>query len=98
MKLEEFPISDDLKQCSCCDYYSLAERSKCLICPACYWEDDCDNPNAPKWDDQSDLNKGLTLREARNNFIKYGASSVEWIGIVISKEERDILNCENRSV
>ncbi|WP_081310454.1 CPCC family cysteine-rich protein [Pseudoalteromonas luteoviolacea] len=48
MKLSECPSSDSLRQCPCCDYYSLTERGKCLVCPVCFWEDDEVDPDSPK--------------------------------------------------
>ncbi len=78
-------ISDEL-QCPCCDYFTLSERANYDICPICFWEDDglaidqLDVPSAP--------NSGLTLREARNNFIKFGACEKAMIENVVSVSEK----------
>ncbi|HEY9031596.1 MAG TPA: CPCC family cysteine-rich protein [Kangiella sp.] len=98
MKLEEFPQSENLEQCSCCDYFSLAERGKCLVCPVCFWEDDCCNSMALELDAPSDLNNDMTLREARNNFKKYGAYDTKFESIVISAKERATLKYKARNV
>ena len=79
------PIGDEL-QCPCCDYFTLGERGNYEICPICFWEDDglaikqLDVPSAP--------NSGLTLREARSNFIKFGACEKAMIENVISLDKR----------
>jgi hypothetical protein len=74
------------EQCPCCDYISLPERGNFLICPICFWEDDgqdvdeLDAPSAP--------NHGITLREGRANFEKFGACEKEMLEHVIPAEER----------
>jgi|JI9StandDraft_2_1071091.scaffolds.fasta_scaffold44771_1 hypothetical protein len=100
MRLYEFEIGTQPAQCGCCDYYSLAERGKCLVCPVCFWEDDfgCVTDEEIYLDNKSDINRDLTLREARNNFKKYGAWLNEFHEVVISKEERDSLKCEPRNI
>lgn len=98
MKLDEFPTNNDMKQCPCCDYFSLAERGKCLVCPVCFWEDDCENPDIPQWRTPSDLNDGLSLLTARNNFKKYGAWKPEFSSIVISNKEKESLKYAPRNL
>ncbi|WP_404804646.1 CPCC family cysteine-rich protein [Microbulbifer agarilyticus] len=98
MELEEFPISENMEQCPCCDYYSLAERGKCLVCPVCFWEDDCLDPENPDWDAASDLNDDMNLRQARSNFEKYGAWKEEFSCVVISAKERRTLHISKRNV
>ncbi|GAB2877509.1 CPCC family cysteine-rich protein [Microbulbifer echini] len=100
MKLAEYEIGSQLVQCGCCDYYSLVERGKCLICPVCYWEDDydCTNENGLVLDIKSDLNNDFTLVEARENFKRYGAWLEKFSGIVLSEEERKNLKYEQRNV
>ncbi|WP_164503714.1 CPCC family cysteine-rich protein [Pleionea sediminis] len=98
MKLEEFPQSESFEQCPCCDYFSLAERGKSLICPVCYWEDDCCNPSSPDWTAQSDVNNDMTLIHARINFKKFGACDAKWRSTVICTEERNSLKCRERNV
>ena len=98
MKLEEFPQSDNPVQCSCCDYFSLAESGKSLICPVCYWEDDTMDSTNLNLDAPSDLNDDMTLREARENFNKFGAFNSKWSDIVISESERETIKYEARNV
>ena len=54
------------------------------MCPVCFWEDDCEDPNSPNWDVISDLNNDFTLREARKNFVTYGAWQEKFKEVVIS--------------
>ncbi len=98
MKLNEFPQSEKLEQCCCCDYFSLAERGKCLVCPVCYWEDDCCNSMEMELDTPSDLNNDMTLREARANSKEHGAYDNKSKSIVISAAERKTLAYNERSV
>ena len=58
--------------CPCCGYITIPNNGDALayICPVCFWEVDL----FIKADDEiSDQNYGLTLKEARNNYIKFGA-------------------------
>ena len=98
MNLDEFEISNDMKQCPCCDYFSLAKRGHSLICPVCFWEDDCEFPDKPDWDEKSDSNNDMTLRQARKNFELYGAFDKGFSETVIGQEERDSLRRVKRIV
>ena len=63
---EKFP-------CPCCGYKTFPlprEEAPAYICPVCFWENDVFDPGE---DDPSDENGGMTLREGRENFRKYGA-------------------------
>lgn len=98
MKLSEFPKSDNPQQCPCCDYFSLAERGMSLVCPVCFWEDDCLDYSKPDWDAESDTNDNMTLREARKNFIEYGICHIRFSEVVIESKERKTLRYVPRSV
>ena len=71
-----------------------------MVCPVCFWEDDfvCVTYEEILLDKKSDLNRELTLREARNNFKKFGAWLNEFREVVISKEERYSLKYEPRNI
>ena len=59
--------------CPCCGYLTFPvpiEDALAFICPVCFWENDVFDPGE---DDPSDENGGMTLREGRENFKKYGA-------------------------
>ena len=49
-------------------------------------------------DAPSDLNDDMTLREARENFNKFGAFNSKWSDIVISESERETIKYEARNV
>jgi len=87
-----------MQQCPCCDYFALAERGKCVVCPVCFWEDDCADPEHPDWDAASDLNEGMTLRQARRNFQTHEACKPSYAQIVIHKSERATLRVETRQI
>lgn len=60
-------------QCPCCGSFTLSVPTECaiaFICPVCYWENDVfiESPDEP-----SDENGGMTLLEARENYLKFGA-------------------------
>ncbi len=75
--------------CPCCGYLTMSDsnRGTFEICPVCFWEDD---------DVQfTDINyeggaNELSLRESRQNFKKFGASSKEFL-----KNVRDPFEYEN---
>jgi hypothetical protein len=75
-----------LHQCPCCDYFTLEERAIWDICEVCYWEDD--GHDLDRRDDPSGCNKGLTLRQGRDNFRRLGACEPEMIQYVCPAEER----------
>jgi len=59
-------------KCLCCGQYTLpvpAKEATAFICPVCWWENDVfiKNDNEP-----SDENHGLTLKEAKKNYKKFG--------------------------
>lgn len=65
-------------KCLCCGHFTLpvpAEAAVSYICPVCYWENDVfissDN-------DPSDENRGMTLSQARKNYLKFGACDADF--------------------
>lgn len=59
--------------CPCCGELTFPvpkEEAIAFICPVCWWENDVFTPGE---DQPSDENRGLTLREARKKFKRYGA-------------------------
>ncbi|MFT4540242.1 MAG: hypothetical protein ACI841_001905 [Planctomycetota bacterium] len=83
-----------LLQCPCCDFFSLSQRGARDICALCYWEDD--------GSDLSDLDRvspanHITLRDARRNFERCGASDEAAKGLVASSSERELYRRELRA-
>jgi hypothetical protein len=64
-------------RCPCCGYYTLSQRGKWEICDVCFWEDDSENDeyDSPASDKVYGAN-GVSLREARENFLEFGASKL----------------------
>jgi hypothetical protein len=81
-------------QCSCCDYFSLHRRGSYDICPVCYWEDD--GLSLGEIDEVSGPNY-ITLRQARQNFMRCGAADIAAVSLVASEAERGTLRREVRS-
>ncbi|WP_198325306.1 CPCC family cysteine-rich protein [Permianibacter aggregans] len=88
-KLEWYSPKDPTPRvkCQCCEYISLAESGNYLICPVCFWEDE-----GMGWelDTPSGANHGLTIREGRANFLKFGACEPEMVKHVVSTEQRKL--------
>ena len=59
--------------CPCCGYITIPNKGDAngYICPVCMWEIDLFIHNE---DESSDLNHGLSLKEAKENYRKYGSS------------------------
>lgn len=59
--------------CPCCGYGTYpvpAQDAIAYICPVCFWENDVFLSSE---DEPSDENHGISLRNARKNFLKFGA-------------------------
>jgi Cysteine-rich CPCC len=72
--------------CPCCDEVTLPERGNYLICPVCFWEDDGQDVDA--LDEPSGPNHGITLREGRANFQRFGACEEAMAKNVVPLEQR----------
>ena len=59
---------EELFTCPCCDYLTLSARDCYEICPVCFWEDD-----GTQHPDGGSMANRLTLGEAQENFLKFGA-------------------------
>ena len=59
--------------CPCCGFLTLPvsrEEAIAYICPVCFLENDVFDPGE---DDPSDENGGMTLRQGRENYLRWGA-------------------------
>ena len=68
--------------CPCCGYLTLpVPRKEALacICPVCFWENDVFDPGE---DDPSDENRGMTLRQGRENYRRWGAMHQDFLRLV----------------
>lgn len=69
-------------QCPCCSYFTYngsAGGRLGFICPVCFWEND---PLIASNDDPSGSNHGITLNEAKSNYLKFGACEEEMLQYV----------------
>lgn len=58
--------------CHCCGYRTLVDppNGSFEICPVCFWEDDPIQSSDENWRGGAN---NVSLKEARNNYKKYGA-------------------------
>ena len=63
-------------KCPCCGYYTLADKGMWIICPVCYWEDDCEQADDPEFEGGAN---GISLNQARENYKKFGACEERFI-------------------
>ncbi len=65
-------------RCPCCGFKTLRGRATFEICKVCFWEDDGQDE-----DELDDIRGGpngeLSLRMARENFMRFGASEERFI-------------------
>lgn len=75
----ESPLSPETEEplgqfpCPCCGCLTLPvpkEEAMAYICPVCFWENDVFDPEE---DAPSDENRGMTLRQGRENYRRWGA-------------------------
>ena len=98
--------------CLCCGCLTLDERGIYDICPVCFWEDDAylifyedkieavrvsyDVSDEDLLDIPSGANHGLTLRQGRENYRKFGACVEDMIPHVRKPKKSEIPNNTNR--
>lgn len=73
--------------CPCCDYITLAERGRHLICPICFWEDE-DVLYDTNHLEPSAANHGLAMTDARRNFRRFGACDASMLKNVLPEANR----------
>lgn len=75
--------------CPCCNYLTMPEDfpGSFAICPICYWEDDLlqfHNPNL------SGGANNVSLIKARENFLKFKVSDINFVNNVREPQENEI--------
>lgn len=83
-----------LKQCPCCDYFTLTNRGYYEICKICFWEDD--GLDLTELKTHSGPNH-MTLEEGRMNFLKFGACDEKSLKHVINESERSNFKYNKRT-
>ena len=68
-------------RCACCGYLTMNSKTpgSYEICPVCYWEDDPVQYDDPNYYGGANI---VSLSKARENYIRMGAISEEYIGSV----------------
>ena len=81
------PYTGEVGQpCPCCGYATLRERWSYEICPVCFWEDDGTGEDYP---DEAISPNYTSLRQARRNFIEFGASDAGSLPFVRHPSENE---------
>ena len=71
-RVHSWRVVPDTQGCPCCGLATLSERAPYEICSVCWWEDDGqDNEDA---NEPSGPNVGMSLTQARANYLRYGIS------------------------
>jgi Cysteine-rich CPCC len=75
--------------CPCCGYKTLDEEPPDTfdICEICFWEDDGVQFQDPDFEGGANV---ISLRQAQQNFVKYGACDKESLKFVRSPNKFDI--------
>ncbi|SEG78743.1 CPCC family cysteine-rich protein [Paenibacillus sp. UNC499MF] len=63
-------VQEELFACPCCEFKTLSVKGEYDICPVCFWEDDGTTDHT-----SYSLPNRMTLTQARNNFLEFGAMS-----------------------
>lgn len=77
-------------KCLCCGYRTLDERGGYDICPICFWEDE-PGQREDDLDKKSGANHGLTMRQAKENYKRFGACEESMIKNVRKPNEDEIM-------
>ena len=77
-----------LYACPCCGYATLAEVANYEICEICFWEDD--GQDDPEQNECFGGPNKVSLKEARFNFLVFGAAERNQTDCVRSVNESDI--------
>lgn len=87
-------MKSNLKQCPCCDYFTLTNRGDYEICVICFWEDD--GLDLTELTTHSGPNH-ITLEEGRFNFLKFGACEEKSVKHVMNESERSAFKYDKRN-
>lgn len=79
--------------CPCCGYKTLDEKPPGTydICPICFWEDDAAQFDDPDYEGGANE---VSLRQARKNFVEFGACDRKVLLHVRSPGEHDERDAE----
>lgn len=76
-------------KCPCCGFYTFEHRPNGSydLCDVCYWEDDPIQLDDPDFDGGANR---VSLRTARENFLRFGACEEEVIPYVRKPKEDEL--------
>lgn len=76
-------------KCPCCGYYTFKNKPNgdYEICPVCFWEDD---PLAYDDPDEVCSCNGVSLNQAKANYLKFGACHEDMIRHVRAPEKYEL--------
>ena len=74
--------------CPCCGCITMFERDAWEICPVCFWEDD---PIQYERQDYAGGANPVSLREAQENYRRFGACEVNMLQFVRSPLPEELL-------
>ena len=80
-------------KCPCCGCFTFEDKpnGNYDICPVCFWEDDpiaCDEPN-----EKFDCN-GVSLLQAKENYLAFGACHIDMVSHVRKPNEDELTGIE----
>ncbi|WP_447932448.1 CPCC family cysteine-rich protein [Sphingopyxis fribergensis] len=64
--------------CPCCRCLTISEEAEWEICPVCFWEDDGQDESEAD-EARCGPNQGISLTQARRNFLVIGACCPEML-------------------
>ena len=74
-------------QCPCCGFYTLEENASGEICPVCFWERDKASEEEPGF--EGGANNGISLNQARKNYVSFGACDEKLVTYVRAPKEEE---------
>ncbi len=79
----------DKYKCPCCGFYTFEKKTNANyeICPVCFWEDDPIQSNDMEY--KGGANK-VSLLQARDNFLKFGACTEDMMTHVRKPKEDEM--------
>lgn len=83
------PAPERKYPCPCCGNLTFPvpkEEAAAYICPVCFWENDVFTPGE---EDKSDENRGMTLKQGRENYRRWGAVREDLVRCARPPEEKE---------
>lgn len=83
------PNQEGKYPCPCCGNLTFPVpkgEAAAYICPVCFWENDVFTPGE---EDKSDENRGMTLKQGRENYRRWGAVREELVRCARPPEEKE---------